>query len=222
MLPPTSSSNTPNTSNATSGIESNSTAAPASNNVQTTLTQQGVYPPQFASNYMVGNVGMLDANVRTWFGTQLLYVHLINFLPVTTATGELFTKMYASREYESVLKSLEAEPAWIGYVIANHAISNPNAAWKEAQSVSSPTLDPALSKSQLLYWIATRKGFSVSNLPSPGTIGASNSTTHANISSTNSKSSSCTCSTNPKCSALGLMGACCPTGTGTFLDCCER
>ena len=35
---------------------------------------------------MVGNVGMLDAICSTWFGTQNLYVHMINFLPVTSKT----------------------------------------------------------------------------------------------------------------------------------------
>ena len=40
----------------------------------------------------VGNVGMMDVTVATWFGTEPLYVHMINYLPVTAVTRELFEK----------------------------------------------------------------------------------------------------------------------------------
>ena len=192
------------------------------------LPQQSVYSTQFAKNYMVGNVGMLDVVCRTWFGSQLLYVHMINFLPVTTATGELFTKVYARREYQAVLKGLEANAAWVGYVIANLAISDPNLAWTQALNVSSPKLDPGLSKSQLLYWIAMRKGFLLSSAsaPSPGPASVhvpssgSNSSTAISPSSApvSSSSSSESCSSNSKCATLGLIGKCCPTPSGVFLE----
>ena len=200
----------------------NKTTSSSSTNSMQQLPQQGVYSPQLASNYMIGNVGMLDVVCQTWFGTQLLFVHLINFLPVTTVTGELFTKTYASKEYQAVLKTLEADPAWMGYLIANHAISDPNSAWSEALSVSSPKLDPGLSKSQLLYWIATRRGFSLGNssLIDSGThsvpaIGSNESSMPPAL---EPASSTGTCTTNTKCASLGLRGACCPTPTGVFLE----
>jgi len=51
-----------------------------------------IYNPLFAKNLMVGNVGMMDVTVATWFGIEPLYVHMINFLPVTAITSELFDK----------------------------------------------------------------------------------------------------------------------------------
>eukprot|EP00977_Amphora_coffeiformis_P025016 scaffold17996_cov194-Amphora_coffeaeformis.AAC.2 len=221
MLPPSSAVRTTSSpTNKTSSTTSSSSSQ---------LPQQGVYNSQFSSNLMVGNVGMLDAVCRTWFGTQLLYVHMINFLPVTSVTGELFTQIYAKREYETILSSLEAEPAWIGYKIANHAISDPDAAWVDALSISSPKLDPGLSKTQLLYWIASRKGFS--SFGNSSTAPARSSSPLFPTSGSNSSSmgpalepasATGTCTTNQKCADLGLRGACCPTPSGNFLDCCER
>lgn len=51
-----------------------------------------IYNPIFAKNLMVGNVGMTDVTITTWFGTNPLYVHMINFLPITAATRVLFGK----------------------------------------------------------------------------------------------------------------------------------
>ena len=50
------------------------------------------YNSAFRENYMVGNLGMTDVTCTTWFGTESIYVHLINFLPVTAITAELFDK----------------------------------------------------------------------------------------------------------------------------------
>ena len=50
------------------------------------------YTPDFRKNYMVGNLGMTDVTCTTWFGTEQIYVHLINFMPVTAITAELFDK----------------------------------------------------------------------------------------------------------------------------------
>ena len=50
------------------------------------------YTPTFEQNYMVGNLGMTDATCTTWFGNENIYVHLINFMPVTAITSELFDK----------------------------------------------------------------------------------------------------------------------------------
>jgi hypothetical protein len=62
----------------------------------TTATTYGAVPvaynPMFRGNYMVGNLGMTDVTCTTWFGTNEIYVHLINFMPVTPITSELFDK----------------------------------------------------------------------------------------------------------------------------------
>jgi endo-1,3(4)-beta-glucanase len=68
--------------------------APSQNNQSGEDTHGGVrpvtYPNEFRKNFMVGNLGMTDVVCTTWFGTDNIYVHLINFLPVTAITSELF------------------------------------------------------------------------------------------------------------------------------------
>ena len=172
-----------------------------------------VYPPEFAMNYMVGNIGMLDALCSTWFGNEELYVHMINFIPVTSATGELFRVTYIEQEYTNTLKPLgEVEMAWRGYVVADHAIVAPNTAWKEAEQLESAMLDSALSKTQVLFWIATRSGFKASAISAPSSPATKNSIDNKQ---------KAMCSTFPSCTNLGLVGDCCPTTQGSFLECCQ-
>lgn len=123
-----------------------------------------IYPPDFTiDGDMVGNMGMLDAIKSTWFGTNELYIHLINFIPVTTITGALFRPNFVSKEVANILSKLgEVEIAWKGYSVANQAIVDPNSAWASATEILSRVLDTAISKTQVLFWIATRDGKSVS------------------------------------------------------------
>jgi endo-1,3(4)-beta-glucanase len=180
-----------------------------------------VYSPQFSENYMVGNLGMFDALCTTWFGNEELYVHMINFLPVTSVTGDLFGSEFVSQEYSKVLKPLgDVEMAWLGYIVGDRAIVDPNSAWVEAEKLFSPTLDSALSKSQLLYWISTRSGFNASAVvvepsrtPLPSSKGGEGHTDRG--------SSKAACSSIAACARTGLGGDCCPTLNGVFLDCCS-
>jgi endo-1,3(4)-beta-glucanase len=175
------------------GVQSNQTTRPT------------VYSQGFAKNYMVGNLGMLDAVCSTWFRTETLYVHMINFMPVTSITGELFNRDYVSVEYSKVFgPPTEVEMAWRGYVVADHAIVDPNAAWEEAQSLFSPQLDSAVSKSQILYWIATRSGFNVSKLHLPTPRGPMPDSSSGSLSPASS------CEDNKGCASAGLTGECCP------------
>ena len=186
-----------------------------------------VYNPEYSENYMVGNLGMLDAVSSTWFGTSPLYVHMINELPVTAITEQLFDKAYVTQEYSKVLAPLgEVEMPWRGYVVCNHAVINPNAAWKEAQSLFSPTLDSGISKSQVLYFIATRPDFNpslaVNHTSSPSlswdTLRNKSVPSKNNISGSDSGASACL--VHPTCASSGLVGECCPTPDGINLDCC--
>jgi hypothetical protein len=169
-----------------------------------------VYSPEFSQNYMVGNVGMLDALCSTWFGTESLYVHMINFLPVTSVTGDLFSSNYVNQEYSKVLKPLgEVEVAWRGYVVADQAIVDPIAAWNKAVQLDGRTLDAGVSKTQILYWISTRKGFNASAIPNA----------HTSDKDVTGTSVTAACSSFSSCAAL--TGDCCPTSDGRFLDCCS-
>jgi len=122
-----------------------------------------IYPPLFSENLMVGNVGMTDVTASTWFGTQNLYVHMINFMPVTAITRELFGKGYVREEYSRIIEPLlydGVEMAWRGYVVCDRAMVEPTRAWGDALGrLRSCELDSAISLSQVLYFIAATDGF---------------------------------------------------------------
>jgi Glycosyl hydrolase family 81 C-terminal domain len=139
---------------------------------------------------------------------------MINFLPVTAITGDLFDQKYASLEYRDVLSKLEAEMAWKGYVVADRAISDPNGAWNEAISLDERVLDSGTSKTQILYWISTRSGFNVFAVDTNSTSG------DAGTDDTSVSERSCAGVT--ACAALDLHGDCCPSLDGTMLGCCTR
>ena len=193
-----------------------------SGNTTSTSSRPTVYNPSFLKNYMVGNLGMMDAVCSTWFGTKSLYVHMINFMPVTAATSILFNQSYVEREFSAVLASElpNVEMAWRGYVIADHAIIDPSAAWIEAQKLVSSELDSGLSKSQVLYWISTRHGFNVTTASTNATTSSDSTSRPADSSKQNSQST--LCEDNQACKTLGLKGFCCPTAGGSFLGCCSK
>jgi hypothetical protein len=132
----------------------------------------------------------------------------------------LFLSEYVRAE-RSVLSSNDSlEIAWKGYSICNEAIIHPNKAWTEAQNLVSTQLDPGISKSQVLFWVSTRKAFS-----SATKAGASSdfgehelAAYSANEDSTFSSSS---CSSHLNCLMAGLQGSCCPTNDAIMLGCCN-
>jgi hypothetical protein len=135
---------------------------------------------------------------------------MINFLPVTAITGELFDQKYASLEYRDVLSKLEAEMAWKGYVVADRAISDPNGAWNEAIHLDERVLDSGTSKTQILYWISTRSGFNVFAVDTNSTSGESGPD--------DSPVTERSCASVAACATL--HGDCCPTLNGIMLGCC--
>lgn len=222
MMPPKDSS---------SGIGSNSTRSLA-NAGRTSLVPVS-YNSEFRKNYMVGNLGMTDVTCTTWFGTESIYVHLINFMPVTAITAELFDKEYVKGERSIISNNDSVESAWRGYSICNEAIVDPNNAWIEAQDLISSQLDPGLSKSQVLFWVSTRGGFSpgttaeLSSHPSDfigdgeeGNTSVGSAAEIAKPAKSNSNSLR-SCTSHEKCVAESLVGTCCPTSTGIFLRCCS-
>lgn len=239
MVPPSTSSQS----------SSSSTAGKNSSTTTTTTTAPDAFPtvysPRFAKNYMVGNLGMLDAICSTWFGTENLYVHMINFLPVTPITRYLFNTEYVTKEYANVISNYpNAEMAWRGYVVADHALVAPMSAYKEAQKLISGQLDSGISKTQILYFILTSPmGFDVSKLGTsssdstssssssniPGDAmdgdGDNNGVSQVSGSDTASTSSSAgeaaNCANHPACATTALSGLCCPTAAGTDLFCCH-
>jgi len=172
------------------------------------------YNPSFEQSLMVGNLGMMDVTIATWFGTESLYVHMINFLPVTGITKELFDADYVELEFEKVLDPIydTVQMAWKGYVIADKAILDASSAWNDAKQVRSYELDSALSQSQLYYWISTMDGFVA---PSSSQMTPSEDNPESNHSGTS-------CVSNPACANLGIAGECCPTADNIMLGCCNH
>jgi hypothetical protein len=180
---------------------------------------------------MVGNLGMLDVVASTYFAKELFYVHLINLLPVTAITPELFGQTFVSEQYYKVIAKSDIPMAWKGYAVCNHALVAPMSAWEEAQELVSEELDSALSKSQVLYFISTQQGFQ-----SPDTgkttvkrdqdddisvVGGKQSSGDDDYRSQDESpgSDSAKCDANPDCA--NLSGYCCPTEDGKMLACCE-
>merc|ERR1712129_202352 len=161
-----------------------------------------VYESPFRNNYMVGNLGMLDVTSTVWFGDKSYYVHFINMMPITHVTALLFDHSYTQGEFYDVLKPLynQTEQSWKGYFICNQAIVEPAKAWRNALTLETYQLDTAITKSQVLYWIATRP------IPFNATFPPNNPGS---------------CQNNPRCSKFGLQGLCCPTSNGMFLGCCH-
>jgi hypothetical protein len=198
---------------------------PESVSGNSSATRLHVYPSKFEENYMVGNVGMLDVAVNTWFGTDPLYIHMINAIPITAITNVLFEKDYVQYEYPFLMDSRSSvEMAWRGYTTAVHSIIDPQQAWKEAQDLVSFELDAALSKSQVLYFISQQPGFRVTgNNASIDTKSQKKPSTYQSAKSvSDQKGSSSSCESNPGCTSSGLNGDCCPTSDNVFLECCGR
>jgi endo-1,3(4)-beta-glucanase len=187
---------------------------------RTTSLWPAIYDDTFASSYMVGNIGMLDAVSSTWFGNAPLLVHMINFMPATAITNELFSTQYVEQEYTNVIVPLHSNisNAWKGYALCDHAIIDPSVAWLEAQSLVSAELDSALSKSQVLYWISSHSRFNYTGSSDDDRPVIDRFEDKASNSSGILSSS---CEDNADCALLGLTGFCCPTGKGSILGCCD-
>lgn len=115
-----------------------------------------VYDKAFsATNRMVGVVGGTDANCATWFGAQLEYVHGINIMPVTPVTEALLPAPYVAQQYAQLASRRgRMESQWAGFAVAAHAILEPEAALDELGALTA--YDAGNSRTNLLYWIATR------------------------------------------------------------------
>ena len=173
-----------------------------------------IYNPFFEKSLMIGNLGMMDVTVSTWFGKEELYVHMINFLPVTAITKELFDPDYVKLEFKDVLDPIydNVEMAWRGYVISDKAIIDPSSAWNDAKKLRSFELDSAISQSQVYFWISTMDGF----------IAPSSSSNEINSAESDvEKDGDSWCVNNPVCLKEGLTGECCPTNKGILLGCCS-
>lgn len=133
---------------------------------------------------------------------------------------------YVKEERKVLNDGVSVDNSWKGYVICHKAILDPNSAWIEAQDLISNQLDPGLSKSQVLYWISTRDGFSASTT----TVTTHSNTGDSDLETTqkddnnspqpNPPTGDSNCESHASCFALNLSGQCCPTEENVYLGCC--
>jgi len=77
---------------------------------------------------------------------------MLPFLPISE---ELLRPEWIAEEYPVLAESASsADESWRGFIIMANAILDPEGAWEDAKSLI--TYDDGNSKSNTLYWIATR------------------------------------------------------------------
>ncbi|MGB1074422.1 MAG: glycosyl hydrolase, partial [Flavobacteriales bacterium] len=127
-------------------------------------TGEGVYPEPFASNKVVGILWGTKVDHATFFGANLEFIHGIQMLPYTPITEELLRAEWIEEEYP-VIQPATTSPSigegWKGFIYMAHAVIDPDAAWSECQTLTG--YDDGNTKTNTLYWLATRPGLSDGN-----------------------------------------------------------
>lgn len=119
-----------------------------------------IYPKEFATRTCVGILWEMKADYATWFGSNVEYIHLIQYLPFTPITELLIPKAWNSLQYPLLKKALNRmDPIimeqWKGYLYMSQAISDQEAAWKNVQGLN--VYDNGNTATNTLYWVATRR-----------------------------------------------------------------
>merc|ERR1719481_1013060 len=140
------------------------------------------FPAPFSNNKAVGIQWSSKVDYQTWFGANVEFIHCIQMLPFTPITEELLRGEWIAEEY-NVLQEAYSRPdpplseGWKGYVIMAHAIIDPTAAYSEALGLTG--YDDGNTKSNTLYWIATRgDGNFPTGPPGPTTTTSRTTTTN--------------------------------------------
>ena len=122
-------------------------------------TGEGIYPEPFASNKVVGILWGTKVDHATFFGANLEFIHGIQMLPYTPITEELLRAEWIEEEYpviQPATLSPDIGEGWKGFIYMAHAVIDPNAAWSECQTLNG--YDDGNTKTNTLYWLATRPG----------------------------------------------------------------
>ena len=132
---------------------------------------------------------------------------------------------YVKGEHSVLRNNDDIEMAWKGYAICNDAITRPNSAWDDAQKLISVSLDPGISKSQVLFWISTQDDFSLTTMAEVSKYDngdeGEEEESEKELPKGGSTSSVRSCNNHLTCLAANLKGSCCPTNDGKFLECCS-
>ena len=120
-------------------------------------SSDGIYPSPYTDNKVVGILWGTKVDYATFFGGNTEYIHGIQYLPFTPITEELLEKKWIQEEYPIVRTAIQsAKVGWKGFIYMAHAVIDPAVAWQEVQTLYG--YDDGNTKTNTLYWVATRPG----------------------------------------------------------------
>lgn len=135
------------------------------------ITSAGnVYPQPFADNKVVGIRWATKADYATFFGANIEFIFGIQFLPFTPISEVHLGEAWMQEAYPKVaitLNSPELGSSWRGFIYMAHAVIDPVAAWNEVTTSLDGPYDNGNSKTNTLYWVATRPTPGSTPTPSP-------------------------------------------------------
>lgn len=129
-----------------------------------------VYPKPFADNKVVGIRWATKADYATFFGANIEFIFGIQFLPFNPISELHLRKEWMLEAYPKVataLSSPELGSSWRGFIYMAHGVIDPVAAWNEITTELDGPYDNGNSKTNALYWVATRPTPGVTPSPSP-------------------------------------------------------
>lgn len=94
--------------------------------------------PFLRKNKVAGILFENKVDYTTYFGTNREYIHGINMLPITPASGIVRGKKFVKEEWEQLLKDLKVEDGWAGILQMNRALYDGQSAY---EFFSSPSFD---------------------------------------------------------------------------------
>ena len=157
---------------------------------------RGIYEPRFVvKNRMIGVVSEMQVARATWFGNAIQFVHGINLMPFTPISQYLLRPSFVRKQLQVWTIDPDQNDIWTTIGMMDQAIVSPmnHQLWEKMRHRPVEAFDDGNSKTNALYWIASR----------PGSTFTSNAVTQSVE----------ICSNFPSCAALD----CCKT----FPGCCN-
>jgi endo-1,3(4)-beta-glucanase len=115
-----------------------------------------IYDAPFRNLRVVGNLWQTKVDFATFFGVNPEFSYGIQMIPFTPVSEAMLSREWIQDAWAPVMAPAAATGGrtWAGLLYMSHAIIDKNAAWNEVQSLT--VFDDGNSKTNTLYWIATR------------------------------------------------------------------